>query len=262
MAGLQQRNDRYRVIFRYHGKQRTLNLGKVSEEEAETKSAQVDYLLMRLKQRLIELPPGTDIVKFIEYDGKVPTTAERAPARKATALATLRDRYLATYAQANEKNTLRTAKTHFRHLTDTLGSQFPVAQLKPPDLQRHIDRRATASISPVTIRKELATLGTAWNWAEQTGSISGSFPNKGLVYPKTDEKPPFQTREEIERQIRRGRLGGEAQSELWECLFLALPDITELLEYVRSHARYPWIYPMVCFAAHTGARARSFSGLG
>ena len=31
MAGLQQRNDRYPVIFRYHGKQRTLNLGKVSE---------------------------------------------------------------------------------------------------------------------------------------------------------------------------------------------------------------------------------------
>ena len=42
-----------------------------------------------------------------------------------------------------------------------------------------------------------------------------------------------------------------------------LPDITELLEYVRkTHARYPWIYPMVCFAAHTGARCWSFSGLG
>src|SRR5262249_16456484 len=121
MAGLQQRNRRYRVIFRYHGKQRTLNLGKVSEGEAESKSAQVDYLLMRLKQGLIELPPGIDIVHFIKHDGNVPAAAERTPARKSATLASLRDRYLATYAQANEKNTLRTAKTHFRHLAATLG---------------------------------------------------------------------------------------------------------------------------------------------
>src|SRR5437868_4895351 len=154
MAGLQKRNKGYRVIFRYHGKQHTLNLGKVSEDEAEAKSAQVNYLLMRLKQGLSELPPGTDIVKFVKHDGKVPPTAEHGPARKAMALTSLRDRYLATYAHANERNTLRTAKTHLRHITATLGEQFPVGQLKPPDLQRHIDLRARSSISPVTIGKE------------------------------------------------------------------------------------------------------------
>jgi integrase len=254
MAGLQQRSDRYRVIFRYHGKQHTLNLGKVSQEEAEAKSGQVGYLLLRLKQRLLKLPPGVDIVNFIKHDGNVPVTAEHPPGTNATALATLRDRYLATYARANEKNTLGTAQTHFKHLTATLGSGFPVAELKPPDLQRHIDRRAKASISPVTIKKEIATLGTAWNWAERTGLIAGPYPNRGLVYPKGDEKPPFQTRDEIERQIRRGGLGEDAQGDLWDCLFLTLPDITELLDYVQQHARHPWIYPMVCFAAHTGAR--------
>jgi hypothetical protein len=36
------------------------------------KSAQVDYLLMRFKQRLIELPPGLDIVAFIQFDGESP----------------------------------------------------------------------------------------------------------------------------------------------------------------------------------------------
>jgi integrase len=106
----------------------------------------------------------------------------------------------------------------------------------------------------VTIAKEIATLGTAWNWAERTGIIGSSYPNKGLVYPKADEKPPFQTREEIERQIARGGLRAEERDALWECLFLTLPDIAALLEYVREHARHAWIYPMVCFAAHTGAR--------
>jgi hypothetical protein len=33
-------------------------IGKVSPQEAEAKAAQVDYLLMRLKQGLIELSPG------------------------------------------------------------------------------------------------------------------------------------------------------------------------------------------------------------
>ena len=39
MAGLEERSGRYRILFRYHGKQRTLPLGKVSREEAEAKSA-------------------------------------------------------------------------------------------------------------------------------------------------------------------------------------------------------------------------------
>jgi hypothetical protein len=39
MAGLQQRGGRYRIIFRNHGKQRTLPLGKISSREADAKSA-------------------------------------------------------------------------------------------------------------------------------------------------------------------------------------------------------------------------------
>lgn len=40
---------------------------------------------------------------------------------------------------------------------------------------------------------------------------------------------------------------------LWDCLFLTTSEIQELLDYVRVHAHLPWIYPMFCFAAHTGA---------
>ncbi len=83
MASLQQRAGTYRVIFRFHGKQHFVMIGKVSLQEAEAKSAQVEYLLMRLKQGLIELPPGIDIVEFVQHDGKPPAPATpSAPAAR------------------------------------------------------------------------------------------------------------------------------------------------------------------------------------
>ena len=72
MASLQERNGSYRVLFCHHGKLHTFTIGKVEKDEAENKARQVDYLLMRLKQRLIVLPEGTDIVTFVEHDGKPP----------------------------------------------------------------------------------------------------------------------------------------------------------------------------------------------
>jgi len=77
MASLQERNGSYRVLFSHHGKLHTFTIGKVEKDEAENKARQVDYLLMRLKQRLIVLPEGTDIVTFIEHDGKTPRTPGR-----------------------------------------------------------------------------------------------------------------------------------------------------------------------------------------
>jgi len=64
MAGLQACRGSYRISFRYHGKQRFVTIGKVSEQEARAKSAQVDYLLLRLRQRMIELPAGVGIFDF------------------------------------------------------------------------------------------------------------------------------------------------------------------------------------------------------
>lgn len=121
-------------------------------------------------------------------------------------------------------------------------------------MQRHVERRAGLDISPVTIRKEITTLRTAWHWAVQTGLLSGDYPNKGLVYPKGDELPPYQTREEIERQVAAGGLTPEQIDELWDALYLRPHEIAELLEHVRTHARHPWIYPLACMAGHTGAR--------
>lgn len=77
MASLQERNGSFRFIFRYHGKQHFVTLGKVSPQEADAKAAQVEYLLLRLKQHLIELPPDVGIVEFVRHDGKPPTVVVR-----------------------------------------------------------------------------------------------------------------------------------------------------------------------------------------
>jgi hypothetical protein len=80
---VQHRHGSYRVIFRYHGKQHSFTLGEVSSEEAGAKAAHVDYLLMRLKQRLATVPQGIGIVEYVQFDGKPPShdTAETPPAK-------------------------------------------------------------------------------------------------------------------------------------------------------------------------------------
>jgi integrase len=255
MASIQLRTGTYRVIFRFHGKQHFVMIGKVSAEEAEAKAAQVGYLLMRLKQGLIELPPGIGIVEFVQHDGKPPALATPTSAsRKTLTLVMLRDRFLTTRATGREKSTLYTARIHFNHMIATLGDKFPLEGLGQADLQRHVERRAGLNISPVTIKKEITTLRTAWQWAVDTGLLSGNYPNRGLVYPKEDELPPYQTREEIERQIASGGLTPEEIDDLWDALYLQPHEIGELLEHVRTHARHDWIYPLVCMAGHTGAR--------
>ena len=176
MASIQKKGDGWYCQFCYRGQRPTFALGRVTEEEARAKSSQVNYLLMRLKQRLIELPPGVGIVEFVRYDGKPPASLINSGAAtetaKTTTLAVLRDRFLATHASAHEENTLGTARTHFKHLAATLGEEFPLAELTLPDLQRHVDRRAGKRIAPVTIRKEIDGLRAAWNWGKRTGLVS------------------------------------------------------------------------------------------
>lgn len=79
-------------------------------------------------------------------------------------------------------------------------------------------------------------------------------PIRGLQYPKTTEKPKFQTWVEIERQILRGRLTPVEQTELWSCLYLTTTDIEEVLDFVAARCSVDWMYPMLLMAAHTGAR--------
>ena len=260
MAAIQERNGSYRVIFRYRGKHHYLTIGRVSEDEAKTKAGQADYLLMRLKQGLISVPTGCDIKTFVEHDGNPPglKTADPASERPEHTLAQLRDAYLQTHGNGSlEHHTLRGIRRHFGHLVRHFGEAFPIRELSLADLQGYVDKRGKARgrrgpILPVTIRKEIITLRTAWNWGVRMTIVTGRYPHSGLRYPKSDEKPRFQTRQEIMRQV--AGLPPKKVDELWQCLYLTLPEITRLLDHIRMHAHHPWLYPLLATAAHTGAR--------
>jgi integrase len=258
MASLQNRSGSYKLTFCYRGKRHYLTLGRVSDQEAEAKSSQVDYLLLRIKQKLVRVPAGVAIEDFVLNDGRVPEPHEALSAKHG--LGQLVKRYLETHGNGSfESSSLKTAGVQLGHFERSLGEAFPVQTLSLADLQSHVETRSKQKyrgrrLSPATIKKEVAALRAAWNWAARMGMVKGPFPNHGLVYPKGEEKLPFMTRAEIERRLTGGGLTPKQVRELWDCLFLTLPEVAELLGFVRENALHPWVYPMVCFAAHTGAR--------
>lgn len=257
MASIQQEGNGWYCQFVYRGKRHTFAVGRVTRAEAESKAAQVDYLLMWLEQRLIELPPGTGVVEFLRHDGTPPATRELALPKAEPTLGSLRDRYLETDEGSLEPHTLRGIRKHFRLLTRHFGEAPHVRTLTLPDLQGYVNERAKGkgrrgALSPATIRKEIVTLRTAWNWGVKMKVVSGRYPYDGLRYPKSDEKPPFMTRSEIERQL--PGLPAAKAAELWESLYLTLPEVERLLGFVRANAAHAWIYSLVATAAHTGAR--------
>ena len=258
MATLQQRNDSFRILFCYRGKRHTAKLGKVSREEAEATVGQFDLLLLRIKQNLIQVLPGDDISQFLLRGGKAPDS-DVPLAPEPITFRRFKEHYLETHGGgAMEENSLATITIHLNHVERTLGERFPMPSLTYADLQSHIDRRKKDQyrghpLRPATLRKEMASFRAAWNWAAYTGLVRGPFPSKGLVYPKADEKLPFMTWPEIERKITPD-MTKEEKADLWDCVYLRKEEIGQLLDFVKMHDTQPWVYPLLCTAAHTGAR--------
>jgi len=259
MASLEKRNLTYRIVFVYEAKRYGYSPGTEDRREAEVLRGGVEKILMRVDQKLVKVPDGISIVDYIKHDANVENIVTPKPTE--LSFEEFRKLYIQTHENgAMESNSLDTVRIHLQHIADTLGNDFPVKSLSVMDLQRHIARRSSMKgfgnrpLSPITIRKELASFRAAWNWGLNTGLVPHTFPNKGLVFPKTEEKPPFMTWGEIERRIRNGKLSESQQAELWDALFLTLKEIQELLSHVYEVARQPWVYQMFVFAAHTGAR--------
>ncbi len=242
MAGLQSRNGSWRIIFWYAGKQHSLWLGEVKELEAQATSAKVDYWLMRLKQNLVRLPTGCDIVTFIQHDGKPPDF--EAAIKNEWTLSELQESYFRSQEKKLEQTTLAGIRLHFNHLFRILGAKRLVASLCRADLQSYVDKRMKEWIDPniyrkqrrakakenppkrnhkrktpkkldepekprrhpssATVRKEMVSLRTAWNWARRNLDLKEEFPGAALDYAKTEESLPFMTWEEASEGLGQG----------------------------------------------------------
>ncbi|AMV38429.1 hypothetical protein [Planctomyces sp. SH-PL62] len=73
MATIEKKGNGWCGQFLYQGRRRYFTIGKVTEAEARAKADQVGYLVMRLNQGPIQLPPGVDVVDFVKRDGAAPT---------------------------------------------------------------------------------------------------------------------------------------------------------------------------------------------
>jgi integrase len=118
--------------------------------------------------------------------------------------------------------------------------------------KRSNDRGLTGPLSPVTIRKEVVTLRTVWNWAKHSKLLQDEFPARGLKYPKGTEKPPYMPFQEVLKRTK--RMEPDEAAELWECAFLTREELEDLLAYVKRIAKHSYTYPMFVFCGHTGAR--------
>jgi hypothetical protein len=175
VASLQLRSGSWRVIFCYRGLQHFVTIGEVEEIEAQGVKARYEYLLRLLKQRLLTLPSGMDIVTFLRNDGKPPdTTSESSPAE--ITFAQFRDGYLKTIGNGSvENNTLYTSKIHLAHLSRTLGERFPIASLAHADLQRHITRRSASNDVAAVHAARVATASAIRQPARNFGTSTHSL---------------------------------------------------------------------------------------
>jgi len=104
--------------------------------------------------------------------------------------------------------------------------------------------------SSATIKKEIVSLRTAWNWGRRNMGLAEEFPGGGLDYAKTEESLPFMTWEEAERRV----AAGDDPEKVWDSVYLRTGEVADLLDWVKGRPVSPWVYPMFSFAAHTGAR--------
>src|SRR5260370_1650373 len=72
MASIQKKGESYYCQFCYQGRRHTVTVGAVSQDEAEAFRGNADYLLLRISQGFVRVPPAVAITDFILRDGQVP----------------------------------------------------------------------------------------------------------------------------------------------------------------------------------------------
>lgn len=252
MSGIRKKGDAYYCTFRFQGRRHYFTVGNLTEAQALAKGTEVDETLELLRRGRLTIPEGVTLEEFVAAGGKAPIVAARPETVTARRLI---DQYLAAHGNGTiEESSLSTARSQLNQFTQTVGERFRIQALTLLDLQGHVDRRRKKGVSAATLKKEVASVRACWNWAVNSGILKGRFPNRGLRFPKEEEKEPFRSFAEIEAIIASEKPDDARMQDLWEALYLTLPEIEELLLYIETHGTLPWVYPMVSFAAYTGAR--------
>ncbi|HYV35775.1 MAG TPA: tyrosine-type recombinase/integrase [Gemmataceae bacterium] len=247
MAGIRKKGDAYYCTFRFQRERYNFTIGPVTETQALARGVEVDETLNLLERGRLTLPENVTLVDFVAAGGKslsLPTQPKMMTARQ------LFDAYLAAIGNGSiEANSLATVRGHFKRFCETIGERFRIQQLSALDVQRHVECRHKNGVAPCTAKKEISSVRASWHWALHNNLLVGPFPGRGLRFPKEQEKEPFRTFAEIDAVADEDR-----KVTLWDSLYLTRTEIEEFLTWVQKNATLPWVFPLVAFAAYTGAR--------
>jgi hypothetical protein len=183
MASLELRNQAYRVVFMFRGRKFGFSLETGDRQTAEALTGGVEKTLMLIGQGALVVPDDADVVAFVRTGGKEPQEPPPAAPAPITFVA-FKEQYLETHGHgAMEENSLDTIRMHLGHFEKSLGGRFTVQDLALADLQQHVNRRREKKyrgkkLSPVTLKKEMASFRAAWNWAAHMTLVKGPFPSR------------------------------------------------------------------------------------
>lgn len=250
----------FHICFRFQGKRFKRSLKTKLEKKAAAALAKLDERLWLISGGHLNVPENVELAQFLIF-GEVRLPSSKSPSPKSLSLEKLFDEYFITAKNGSlDQSTIGTLNIHRRHLERELGKKTKASQIKPSCLQGYINKRAKSKgkfgrpLCGSTIKKELVTLRTIWNWAFEMELVEFKLTLKKLRFPKSFELLPFQTRAQIEKQIASGGCSSIRERELWESLFLLKHEIQEVLETIKQNATARFLYPMVAIAAFTGAR--------
>ncbi|HML30326.1 MAG TPA: site-specific integrase [Hyphomicrobium sp.] len=250
-------SGRYRIRFRFAGRGFKRSLGTASIKLARGRLARVEETLALIANDRLEVPEDVDPAEFILSDGK---RSQPKIQKRVITLGELCQMFQTQRVPgAKEASTIRTEDLHIRTLLRVLKKSTFVQSIRNADLQDYVLARLSPNngrkpVAADTIHKELATLRVIWNWAMRRELLDRPAPIAGLEYPKRDERHPFRTWDEITSVLARGAITSAEERELWESLYLSRNDVHDALQYAKSNAKHPFIYPLLVFVAHTGVR--------
>ena len=256
-----------RFFFRFPGSHQHNAVRPVQDRaEAERWLSMIEETISDLKRGKLILPSDADaeIVKlFILSAGRLSAVpgavseSKRSETEKHATLASIFETYSSTLTVGSkELNSIETEAVHGRHFCRVIGPDRRFDTLGVDSIQKYVDDRAKEGVVRETIKKELTTLRVLWGWAYQRKHIALplAWRIKDLTLPKASEKQPFQTLDQIARQIQRGNLTAKQRGDLWESLWLDQAQTVECLNWVKENATEPVTHPMIATAAYTGAR--------
>ncbi len=121
------------------------------------------------------------------------------------------------------------------------------------DLDRFLQARLQIRDAS-TVCRERNTLVRFFQWVVSQDYLTESPAALLEPIPCGTDLPPFRTMQEIEKILAGGGMDEQQRKDVWECLYLAPPEITELLQTVKQETESRVSFFLHAIPAYTGMR--------